>query len=110
MSATANSRMTLAAILGTVQTTAHTITSTLDAANKGVGMLNKLVSDASSRQNVRSELDNHIFQATLHQEKAQELTESRRRVDDYINQSARHKELYSAAFDELATVLNPANP
>lgn len=107
MASTASSRMTLAALMGTVQTTALTITNTLDAANKGVGMLNKLVTDASGRQEVRSKLDNKIFEATLHQEKAMELTESRRRIDDYIVKSPRHKELYQAAFDELAAVLNP---
>lgn len=110
MAATANSRMTLAAVLGTIQTTAHTVTNTLDAANKSVGMLNKLVSDAAGRQEVRSKLDNAIFEKTLHQEKAQELTESRRRIDDYIKQSPRHKELYEAAFNELGTILNPAQP
>lgn len=108
MTTAATSRVTLGAILGTITTTAHTITSTFDAANKSVGMLNKLVSDASDRQNVRSKLDSAIFKATLHQDKAIELTESRRRIDDYIGQSERHRSLYETAFNELATVLDPS--
>ena len=66
-----------------------------------------MVSDAADRQQTRSVLDNHIYTATLHQEKAKELTESRRTVDEYIAKSPRHAELYSNAFDELATILNP---
>lgn len=108
--ATANSRMTLGAVLATVQTTANTLTNTLDAANKSVGMLNKLVSDAAGRQDVRSKLDNAIFEKTLHQEKAKELSESRRTVDAYLEQSPRHRELYEAAFNELAAILNPPKP
>lgn len=108
MSNSANARVTLAAVLGTVQTTAHTITSTLDAANKSVGMLNKLVSDAAQRQDVRSKLDMAIFTATVHQEKAKELTESRIDVDTYIAKSERHASLYQSAYDELAAILRPA--
>lgn len=104
---TANSRMTLAAILGTVRTSALTVTSTLDAVNKSAGMLNKAVSDAANRQEVRSKLDNAIFEKTLHQEKAQELTESRRRVEEYVKRSPRHAQLYQEAYDELATILKP---
>lgn len=103
--ATANTRLTFGAILGTVQTTANTVSNTLDAANKGVGMLNKLVSDAAARQDTRSKLDSAIFSATLHQEKAKELAESRRSIDEYIAQSARHKELYESAYNELADIL-----
>ena len=108
MSNQANARATLAAVLGTIQTTAHTVTSTLDAANKSVGMLNKLVTDAAKRQDVRSKLDMAIFTATVHQEKAQELTESRINVDNYVAKSPRHKELYQSAYNELAAILTPA--
>ena len=102
----ANSRMTFASILGAVQTSANTITNTLQAANQGVGMLNKLVSDASHRQEVRSKLDNAIFAKTLHQEKAQELTESRLQVLQYCKQSTEHQTQYQSAFDELSAVMS----
>lgn len=101
----ANSRMTFASILGAVQTTANTATNTLQAVNQGVGMLNKFVSDASHRQDVRSTLDNAIFEKTLHQEKAQELAESRLQQLQYAAQSKEHATQYQSAFDELATLL-----
>lgn len=103
----ANSRMTFASVLGAVQTSANTITSTLNAVNAAVGMANKFVSDAAERQGVRSTLDNAIFTKTLHQEKAQELTESRLAVLQYTKQSAQHAEHYTTAYNELASLLNP---
>lgn len=102
----ANSRMTFGSILGAVQTSAVTITSTLDAANKAVGMLNKVVADASERQATRSILDNAIFKKTLHQEKAQELAESRIAALQYAKQSAEHGTQYQSAYDELAALLD----
>lgn len=101
----ANSRMTFGSILGAVQTSAVTITSTLDAANNAVGMLNRYVSDAAKRQDVRSKLDNAIFEKTLHQEKAQELAESRLAVLQYTKTSKDHEQHYQSAYDELATLL-----
>lgn len=110
MSNQTNSRQALAAIMGTVQTTAHTVTSTFDAANKSIGMLNTMVSNAANRQNIRSSLDNAIFKATLHQEKAQELTESRLKVKEFLSKSQDHHDMYQAAYQELGAVLVPASP
>lgn len=105
MATIANSRMTFGAILGAVQTSATTITASLDAANAAVGMLNKFVTDAADRQQVRSKLDGAIYEKTLLQEKAQQLTESRLQVLNYCKQSAEHEQQYQAAFDELGELL-----
>lgn len=105
MAAQASTRITFGAILGAVQTTASTFTNTLQAANAGVGMLNKFVADAAEKQAVRSVLDNAIFSKTLHQEKAKELTESRLEVISYCKQSSDHKTQYESAFNELADLL-----
>ena len=53
----ANTRMTLASILGTVQTTASTVSSTMNAVNDAVGMLNKTVSTAAKKQDTRIKLE-----------------------------------------------------
>lgn len=103
----ANSRMTFGAVLATVQTTANTVTNTLQAANSAVGMLNKFVSDAATRQDVRSKLDNAIFEKTLHQEKAQQLSLSRMQVLEFCKQSPAHESTFKAAYDELADILKP---
>lgn len=104
---TANTRLTFGAILASVQTTANTFTNTLQAANAGVGMLNKFVADAAEKQAVRSTLDNAIFAKTLHQEKAQELTQSRLQVKEFCKQSKDHADFYESAYNELAEILQP---
>lgn len=103
--ATANSRMTLGSILGAIQTTANTVTASLNAVNEGVGMVNKTVSNAAQRQEVRSKLDSAIFEKTLHQEKAMELTESRMVIRDYRKKSDDHSSMYETAYSELHELL-----
>jgi hypothetical protein len=107
MSTQSNGRQALSAIMGTVQTTAHTVSNTIGAVNQAVGMLNKSVSDAAERQTVSSTLNNAIFVKTLHQEKAKELTESRIGVKKYMSQSEDHRTMYESSFNELAAILNP---
>lgn len=102
----ANTRMTLASILGTVQTTATTLSSTMDAVNSAVGMLNKTVTDAAHRQTVRSKLDNAIFEKTLHQEKAVELHQSRMVVKNYVSKLEEDdQKSFETAYNELSQVL-----
>lgn len=105
--ATANTRMTLGALLATVQQSANTVSATLTAANQSVGMITAAIGAASERQSKRIVLDNAIFAATLHQDKAKELAESRKSVDEYCAQSQRHKDLYEEAYAELGNILNP---
>lgn len=102
----ANSRMTIASVLAAVQTTANTATGALNAVNSAVGMANKFVTDAAHRQDVRSKLDNAIFEKTLHQEKAQELAQSRMQMEEFAKQSAAHQQHYQQAYDELASILS----
>ena len=101
----ANSRMTFGSILAAVQTTANTATSAVTAINSAVGMANKFVTDAALRQNVRSKLDNAIFERTFHQQKAQELAESRIQMESYIKQSETHAKHYQQAYNELASLM-----
>lgn len=101
----ANSRMTVGSILAAVQTTANTATGALTAINSAVGMANKFVTDAALRQDVRSKLDNAIFEKTLHQEKSQELAESRIQMEAFAKQSEAHAKHYQLAYDELASLL-----
>lgn len=101
----ANSRMTLASVLAAVQTTANTATGALNAVNSAVGMANKYVTDAAQRQEVRSKLDMAIFERTLHQEKAQELAQSRINMENFAKQSAAHAAMYQQAYDELAAII-----
>lgn len=97
----ANSRMTLGAIFGALQTTAATITNVLNAVNDGVGMINSTVADAAERQEKRSDYDMANYEKVIHAEKALELDQSRDNIKKYTSQSAAHEEGYQSAYDEL---------
>lgn len=100
-------RLTLGSILSTVNTTATTVTSTLDAAGKAVGMLNAYVDNAASHQKARIAVDNEDFIESLVREKAQERTESTLRVQKYINQSQEHAKAYQEAYETYSKLLRP---
>ena len=103
-------RLTLGSILSTVNTTATTVTSTLDAAGKAVGMLNAYVENAASHQKARIAVDNEDFIESLIREKSQERTESTLRVQKYINQSQEHAKAYQEAYETYSKLLRPSQP
>ena len=100
-------RLTLGSILSTVNTTATTVTSTLDAAGKAVGMVNAYIDNAASHQKARIAVDNEDFIESLVREKAQERTESTLRVQKYINQSQEHAKAYQEAYETYSKLLRP---
>ena len=100
-------RLTLGSVLSTVNTTATTVTSTLDAASKAVGMLNAYVENAASHQKARIAIDNEDFIESLVREKAQERTESTLRVQKYIGQSPEHAKAYQEAYETYSKLLRP---
>ena len=102
-------RLTLGSILSTVNTTATTVTSTLDAAGKAVGMVNAYIDNAASHQKARIAVDNEDFIESLVREKAQERTESTLRVQKYINQSQEHAKAYQEAYETYSKLLRPTN-
>lgn len=97
----ANSRMTISAVLGMVQSTAQTITNSLNAVNDGVEMINNAVSDAAERQQIRSDNDMAMYESVYIAEKALELDQSRDHIRSYISQSEQHKSGYESALTEL---------
>ena len=100
-------RLTLGSILSTVNTTATTVTSTLDAAGKAIGMLNNYVDNAAQHQKARIAVDNEDFIESLIREKAQERTESTLRVQKYISQSPEHAKAYQEAYETYSKLLRP---
>ena len=100
MTQQSNSRQALATVLGTV-------TSTFGTVNAGIGMVNRMVTDAAIRQDINSKLNMTLFKNTVLQEKSQELAESMLQIDTFMAKSERHQELYKLAHTELSEVLNP---
>lgn len=105
----ATSRLTFGAILSTVQTTATTITSSLEAANRGVGMLTAFVDKAAKEQKERHIADGESFLVNLINEKAIEDAQALLTVDKFLAQSARHAELFEQRHDVYTKLLRPAS-
>ncbi len=96
----------MSAIKNTFNAAADTATNVLTTTNKSIGMLTRLVDDASERQTVRSKMDMVIFKATIHQNKSKELADSRLEVNEYISKSDLHNTMFQKAFSELGECLN----
>ena len=103
-------RLTLGSILSTVNTTANTVTSTLDAVSSGIGMLNAYIDNAAQHQKARIAIDNEDFIESLIREKSQERTESTLRVQKYISQSPEHAKAYQEAYETYSKLLRPSQP
>lgn len=102
----ANSRMTLGSVLAAVQTSANTVSNTLNAANSAIGMVNTFVESAASNQKLRAKADSLNFKHRLIEEKAMETTEARIAIDTYCKQSAVHLSHYQSAYDELSKFMS----
>lgn len=101
----ASSRLTFGAILSTVQTTANTVTATLDAANKGVGILTAFVDKASTEQRIRHVADKEVFIENLIQEKAEERAMANIKIEKFIAQSPAHKQHFGDAYTKFTSLL-----
>lgn len=102
-----STRLTFGALLNTVQATANTVTSTLDAANTGVGMLTSFVTAAADNQRIRQVADKEVFIETLIQEKSFEQAQAKLKVQKFCLQSADHAQFYEASYDVFTKLLRP---
>lgn len=100
-----STRLSFGAILSTVQATANTVTSTLDAANKGVGILAAFVDKASSEQQLRHIADKEVFIESLIQEKSEERAMANLKVEKFVAQSANHAKHYESAYNKFTSLL-----
>jgi len=101
----ATARVTLGSVLATVQTSANTVTNVLGAANSSVGMLNRFITDAADKQNVRSKVDMAMFKEQLTRDKAEEEAVSELRVIDFCKQSQNHASAYQKSYDRLSAII-----
>ncbi|QEG09224.1 hypothetical protein HYP93_gp01 [Stenotrophomonas phage Pokken] len=105
MATTANARLTASALLGTVTTAAATVTSTLDAAQKGIGMLNTAINDAAYRQEKRSKVDRKNYVKNLIRETSEQEAMANVRVEEFLKNNPAAASHYKASYDELTELL-----
>lgn len=106
MASIANTGLTLGSIFGAITTTANTISNTLDAVNNGVGMLNKVVTDASKRQTIDSVIDMDQYLHNALTSKAQSEAENLVKLDQWMNEDAGRKTHFTTTYDRLANLFN----
>jgi hypothetical protein len=101
----ATARMSIGSIFGAIGQTAGTITTTLEAANAGLGMANEAISNMAIQQKLRSKADNASFKITLANEKTQELAESTLEAAKFRQQSDAHAQAFDSAYAIIAAAL-----
>ncbi|ALA45470.1 hypothetical protein ADP65_00001 [Achromobacter phage phiAxp-3] len=101
---TSTARLTIGSLLGTVNTAAITVSSTLDAAGAAVGMLNSAVSKAAKEQAIRHKVDVNEFKSRLIMEVSMARAQRERQVVEFCKDSVNEK-LFKQAHDELSNLL-----
>ena len=103
-------RLSMAAVLGSVHSAANTVTGALEAASAGIGMLNSFVTQAADNQRLRQIADKEDFIENLVSEKAQQRTEALVKVDKFKSKSSGHAQAYDDAYQRFTQLLrDPAD-
>lgn len=100
------SRVTLGAVLGTVAAAASTVSSVFETADKAVGMANTYVTDAATKQQIRSKLGMSGFAEQTIEEMALDEAARKRRIKDLIKDPD-DQVLFTQSYNRLQAVLAP---
>lgn len=103
--AVANSRMTLGAVLGTVQTTAFAVSETMSGLSNSAGMFNAAVVNARSKQALRHKADIATFEDLYTLEKAREIETMKSEIFDWIGQDESRQESFNETLAKLRAAL-----
>jgi hypothetical protein len=101
----ATARMTIGTVFDTVSNAAVAASTVLGSGIKAVNMLDKYVSDAAEKQEIRSLVDMESFETRLQEEVAMEDTQRHLKLQEFIKKTPEHAQLYQANFDRIAKVL-----
>ncbi|MFP3645156.1 hypothetical protein [Paraburkholderia sp. SIMBA_054] len=101
----ATARMTIGTVFDTVSNAAVAASTVLGSGIKAVNMLDKYVSDAAEKQEIRSLVDMESFETRLQEEVAMEDTQRHIKLKEFMDKSPEHQRLYQSNFDRIAAVL-----
>lgn len=112
-------RMSFGAVLGSIQSAATTVTTTLDAATGGVGMLAAFVTKAADEQRIRHTIDKEDFIENLIIERTEMNAVAVIKLNKFIAKSPEHASAAKAAYEKYSKLLrspeelealNPSSP
>lgn len=98
-------RMSFGAVLGSIQSAATTVTSTLDAATGAVGMLTAFVSKASDEQRIRHVIDKEDFIENLIIERTEMNAVAALKLEKFISKSPDHAKHAKRAYEKYSALL-----
>ena len=98
-------RLSFGAVLGTVQSAATTVTTTLDAVTGAVGMANAFVIKAADEQRIRHIADKEDFIENLIMERAEARSTACLKAEKFIGKSADHARHYQSAYSAFEQLL-----
>lgn len=98
-------RMSIGALLGTVQSAATTVTSTLDAATGAVGMLNAYVTKAADEQRIRHIIDKEDFIENLIIERTEMAATAALKLEKFISKSPDHAKHAKSAYEKYSKLV-----
>ena len=98
----ATARLTIGTVLGTVVSAAETVTSTLNAVSKTVGMANAYVEKAAREQQGRYLNDAAQFAVQLTNEGTMAEAEMNLEVIKFCAKSAQHAKLFEGSYEKYA--------
>lgn len=98
-------RMSFGAVLGSIQSAATTVTSTLDAATGAVGMLTAFVSKASDEQRIRHVIDKEDFIENLIIERTEMNALAVIKLNKFISKSPEHASAAKSAYEKYSKLL-----
>jgi hypothetical protein len=101
----ANVRMTGAALLATVTTTAETLTNAVEAVGASTKMLNNFVNNARSEQEMRIKAGAVSFKDRLMSEQTVAVATSRKTMEEYISQNPGQTDLCKEIWTKLEEAL-----
>jgi hypothetical protein len=104
MTTTANLRMTVGSLLGTVNEATTTVADTFGTATKAVGMLNRYVTKQSDKQIIRDKLEMHEFTSKLVEETAMQEAVRQKSILEFCKDE-QSGELYKSAYNRLNEIL-----
>lgn len=100
-----STRLTFGAVLGSVQSAATTVTTTLDAATGAVGMLSAFVTKAADEQRIRHIADKEDFIENLILERAEHRAVAMIKANKFASKSAEHKQHFNDAYAQFEQLL-----
>jgi hypothetical protein len=100
----ATAKVAIGSIMDTITQTAISVSSLVNTTNKGIGMLDALVTKVSDEQRLRYRADRHVFIKNLIRESSESQTAADLQVISFCSKSKEHKEMFEKNFDEFSNL------